>query len=119
MDQQSLCERGCAIADNTWSQTYYGKVTVAGSFNGSNTESDPMSYDAVSGTWSADLDIKEIGWGMQILLDGDWGNCLKSKGDGVLGYPDGDNIIPPGTGRYRLTINLNDMQHLTYKFTAL
>lgn len=107
------------IADNTWSQTYYGKVTVAGSFNGSDTESDPMSYDAVSGTWSADLDIKEIGWGMQILLDGDWKNCLKSKGDGVLGYPDGDNIIPPGTGRYRLTINLNDMQHLTYKFTAL
>lgn len=107
MDQQSLCERGCAIADNTWSQTYYGKVTVAGSFNGSNTESDPMSYDAVSGTWSAVLDIKEIGWGMQILLDG------------VLGYPDGDNIIPPGTGKYRLTINLNDMQHLTYKFTAL
>ena len=78
-----------------------------------------MSYDSEAKVWTAELNISEVGWGMQILIDDDWGNNLRSKENGMLGHNEGDNIIPPGTGKYRLTINLFDMGNMTYTFTAL
>ena len=106
------------LPESSWSYRYINKLTVAGSFNGGSTTANPMSYDASKKVWFADLNITEVGWGMQILVDGKWEEVFKSTGTGTLGYCEGDNIMPPGTGKYRLTINLYDMQHITYEFTA-
>ena len=107
-----------SLPESSWSQRFINKLTVAGSFNNGNTEDTPMIYDEQNKVWYADLDIAEVGWGMQILVDGNWGEPFKTSSEGVLSYLDGDNIMPPGTGKYRLTINLFDMQHLTYEFRA-
>lgn len=103
------------LPENYWNATAITKLVVRGDNNLEST----MNYDKDTKVWTADLDIQEVGWGMQILIDDDWNNHFKSKGDGVLGYLEGDNIMPPGAGKYRLTINLHDMGNLTYTFTAL
>lgn len=103
------------LADNTWGYTAVTSLVVRGDYDLMSV----MTYDSDAKVWTADLDIQEVGWGMQILVNDDWNLCFKSKGDGVLGYMEGDNILPPGSGKYRLTIDLNDMENLTYTFTAL
>lgn len=106
------------LQDDSWNQRYINTLTVAGSFNNWSDSALPMTYDPSNKIWYADLDIQTVGDGLKILLDKDWNDIFMSTGDGTLGYCDGNNIMPPSTGKYRLTINLYDMQHLTYKFTA-
>ena len=105
-----------SLADETWSETNIQKISVAGSIDGGNME---MSYDAASKTWNADIKVSDPdGWGVKILLNDDWGDVFVRKEDGVLGYNDGGDIKLPGTGAYRLSISLFDMEHLTYEFIA-
>ena len=77
-----------------------------------------MTYDPDKKEWYADLDINTVGDGLKILLDKSWTEVFMSTGNGTLDYRNGSNIMPPSTGKYRLTINLTDMEHLTYQFTA-
>ena len=103
------------LSDNTWTSTRINSLTAAGD-NGLWTD---LHYDEKLKIWTADLDIQAVGWGMQILIDGSWDNYFKSAGNGVLGYMEGGNIMAPGAGRYRLTVDLFDMSRLTYKFERL
>ena len=103
------------LPENYWNAEAITKLVVRGDHDLEST----MIYDKNTKVWTADLDIQEVGWGMQILINDDWSNHFKSKGDGILGYLEGDNIMPPGSGRYRLTVSLYDMCNLTYTFTVL
>lgn len=103
------------LPENYWNAEAITKLVVRGDDHLEST----MIYDKNTKVWTADLDIQEVGWGMQILINDDWSNHFKSKGDGILGYLEGDNIMPPGSGRYRLTVSLYDMGNLTYTFTVL
>ena len=103
------------LPENYWNAEAITKLVVRGDHDLEST----MIYDKNTKVWTADLDIQEVGWGMQILINDDWSNHFKSKGDGILGYLEGDNIMPPGSGRYRLTVSLYDMGNLTYTFTVL
>jgi hypothetical protein len=103
------------LPENSWSYKTISSLTVFGDHNLKSV----LTYDKGTKVWTAELDIQEVGWGMQILIDEDWDNHFKSKGDGVLGYLEGNNIVPPGPGKYLLTVNLYDMGNLTYTFTAL
>ena len=105
-----------SLADETWSQTYIQKISVAGTIEGGNVE---MTYDATSKTWNADITVTDPdGWGVKILLNDDWGDVFVRKEDGILGYNDGGDIKLPAPGAYRLSISLFDMEHLTYEFIA-
>ena len=103
------------LPENYWNAEGISKLVERGEHDLEST----MIYDKNTKVWTADLDIQEVGWGMQILINDDWSNHFKSKGDGILGYLEGDNIMPPGSGRYRLTVSLYDMGNLTYTFTVL
>ncbi len=103
------------LPENYWNAKEIQSLTVFGDHDLKSA----MTYDKETKVWTAELDIQEVGWGMQILIDEDWSNHFKSKGDGVLGYLEGDNIVPPGSGKYLLTVNLYDMGNMTYTFTAL
>ena len=103
------------LPENYWNAEAITKLVVRGDHDLEST----MIYDKNTKVWTADLDIQEVGWGMQILINDDWSNHFKSKGDGILGYLEGDNIMTPGSGRYRLTVSLYDMGNLTYTFTVL
>ena len=105
------------LPESNWSQRFIEKLSVAGTIQGGNQQ---LAYNADNKTWYADITVTEAdGWGVKILLDDNWSDVLVSKGDGQLGYNDGGDIKLPGTGKYRLTINLFDMQHLTYEFTKI
>lgn len=104
-----------SLPDNTWSYKAISKLVVRGDHD----LVSEMAYDKENKVWTADLDITADGWGMQILVNDDWGDIFKMKGDGVLGYNEGDNIPFPGTGKYRLTVSLFDMGNLTYTLTQL
>lgn len=103
------------LNENTWTSTRINSLTAAGD---NNLWTD-LTYNQAQRAWTADLNIQSVGWGMQILIDGSWNKFLKSTGSGTLGYMEGDNILPPGAGQYRLTVDLYDMSRLTYKFERL
>lgn len=113
--KEGLYRYSVSLPDNTWEYQAISSLVVRGDHDLMSV----MAYDAGAKVWTADLDIQEVGWGMQILIDDNWDYHFKSKGEGVLGYQEGDNILPPGPGRYRLTINLYDGGNMTYTFTAL
>lgn len=113
--KEGLCYYSVSLPANTWECKAISSLVV----RGDHELMSEMSYDSEAKVWTAELNISEVGWGMQILIDDDWGNNLRSKENGMLGHNEGDNIIPPGTGKYRLTINLFDMGNMTYTFTAL
>ena len=81
------------LPENYWNAEAITKLVVRGDHDLEST----MIYDKNTKVWTADLDIQEVGWGMQILINDDWSNHFKSKGDGILGYLEGDNIMPPGS----------------------
>ena len=102
------------LANNTWSAEEITKVAVSGDFNNWSIETDLMEYDVEAKIWKATLDINFIEWGMNIILNDDWDMKITLKSDGVLQYGPGNNIVPAETGTYIFTINMWDMNNITY-----
>ena len=102
------------LADNTWGAEEITKVAVSGDFNNWSIETDLMEYDVEAKIWKATLDINFIEWGMNIILNDDWDMKITLKSDGVLQYGPGNNIVPAETGTYIFTINMWDMNNITY-----
>ena len=106
-----------SLVDEQWSETNIDKISVAGSIDEGNKE---LTYDATSKTWQAVITVSDPnGWGVKILLNDDWSDVFVKKDNGRLGYNDGGDINLPGTGKYRLTININDFENMTYTFTKI
>ena len=115
-----------SLNDNIWSDNYITAINVTGTFNNWSQTADKMTFDTTTRTWSADINITADEWGLQILIDGKWSDMFKSKSSGKLGYNEGDNIPVPTDsagnkvfGKYRLTIDLNDFENMTYVFTKI
>ena len=86
----------------TWSKTAITSFCVTGDFNGWSLTANPMTYDAVNKVWTANCDISTIGYGVQIIANGDWGFKYgdngggKNSGELTLG---GANIKPTTAGK--------------------
>ena len=103
-----------SLVDEQWSETAIDKISVAGSIDEGNKE---LTYDEASRTWQADITVSDAnGWGVKILLNDSWDDVFVKKDEGKLGYNDGGDIKLPGVGSYRLVINLNDFENMTYEF---
>ncbi len=102
------------LSNNTWNHQEITSMAVSGDFNNWSIETDLMEYDVEAKVWRITLDISYIDWGMNIVLNGDWVMMLTQKSNGVLHYGKGSNIVPTETGVYVLTINMWDMNNITY-----
>ena len=102
------------LANNTWSALEITSMAVSGDFNGWSIASDLMTYDLELKVWKVILDVTYIEWGMNIVINEDWDMMLTKKNNGVLQYGKGSNIVTDETGTYLLTINMWDMNNLTY-----
>jgi len=102
----------------TWSKTAITSFCVTGDFNGWSLTANPMTYDATTKLWTANCDITNLGWGIQIIANGDWtykyGNNDGSKNSGELTLG-GSNIMPLLTGTRTVTMDLSDPIKYTYK----
>jgi len=97
----------------TWSKTAITSVCVTGDFNSWSLTANPMTYDATNKVWTANCDISTIGYGIQIIVNGDWSFKYGSEETGVLTLG-GANIIPTSAGTKTVTMNLSNPAKYTY-----
>ena len=98
----------------TWSKTAITSICVTGDFNGWSLTANPMTYDSSKKVWTANCNISTIGWGIQIIVNGDWGfkyGDTDKDGSLVLG---GNNLIPASTGDKVITLDLSSPEKYTY-----
>jgi hypothetical protein len=101
----------------TWSKTAVTSFCVTGDFNSWSLTANPMTYDAVNNVWTASCNISTIGYGFQIIGNGDWSykygdnNGGKDSGELTLG---GANIMPASTGTRTVTMDLSHPEKYTY-----
>ena len=100
----------------TWAEESL-PICVTGDFNGWSLSSDPMTFDTGTKLWSATCEIGTIGYGIQIVLGTDW-NYVFGGTDGIL-YQGGNNIVPAGTGTYKITVDLRDASAPEYTLEKL
>lgn len=99
-----------------WTKTAVTSIGVTGDFNGWSESSDNLQYDAASKTWSVTCNIKEIGWGIKFIVNGDWNWCYSDEtGEGELTKNSNVNIMPESAGVYKITVDLRNAKHMTYK----
>lgn len=101
----------------TWSKTAVTSFCVTGDFNGWSLTANPMTYDAVNKVWTATCDITNLGWGLQIIGNGDWGYKFGVSDGGVntgelnIG---GSNMMPTNTGVRTVTMDLSRPEKYTF-----
>jgi len=101
----------------TWSKTAITSFCVTGDFNGWSLTANPMTYDAVNKLWSANCNISTIGYGIQIIANGDWSYKYgdngggKNSGELTLG---GANIMPTATGTKTVSMDLSHSEKYTF-----
>lgn len=105
------------VENNTYAIKEVSSFCVTGDFNGWSTTANPMTYDKTTKLWKATCNISVIGWGIQILGNGDWGYKYGDNGAGnfsgalTLG---GANIMPTSTGTKTITMDLSKPGNFTY-----
>lgn len=98
----------------TWSKTAITSMCVTGDFNGWSLTANPMTYDSSKKVWTANCNVSTIGWGVQIIVNGDWGfkyGDTDKDGSLVLG---GNNLIPASTGDKVITVDFSNPEKYTY-----
>lgn len=100
-----------------WSKTAVTSFCVTGDFNGWSLTANPMTYDAVNKVWTASCNIASLGWGLQIIGNGDWDYKFGVSDGGVntgelnLG---GSNLMPTNTGVRTVTMDLSHPEKYTF-----
>lgn len=106
----------------SWSYTEITSISIAGDFNGYSLESDVMTFDSATRTWSAVITPGSWGeWGIQFCINSGWDMCYAPARDGTL-YLSSNAAMPPvevepGV-QYTVTVDLNDPAHMTYSIEA-
>jgi len=101
----------------TWSKAAVDSFCVTGDFNGWSLTANKMTYDAVNKVWTATCNIATLGWGMQIIGNGDWGYKFGVSDGGVntgelnIG---GSNMMPTNTGVRTVTMDLSRPEKYTF-----
>ena len=98
----------------TWSKTAITSMCVTGDFNSWSLTANPMTYDSANKVWTSNCNIANIGYGIQIIVNGDWNfkyGDTDKDGSLVLG---GSNIMPPTTGEKTITVNLSNPERYSY-----
>jgi len=100
-----------------WSKTAVTSFCVTGDFNGWSLTANPMTYNTATKVWTASCDLSTIGYGIQIIGNGDWaykyGNNDGSKNSGELTLG-GANIVPTLTGSRTVTMDVSHPEKFTF-----
>lgn len=104
------------LASMSWSPFPITSINACGDFNDWSQMADALTYDAAHKVWKATCEITKVEWGFYFLINGDWNFSLKKGSDDEKlaihrGDSTGDNLMPPGTGTYDITL---DLATLTY-----
>lgn len=102
----------------SWSKTAITAFCVTGDFNSWSLTANPMTYDEINKVWTANCNISTIGFGIQIIGNGEWAfkygdsDGGQNAGELTLG---GANIMPTVTGIKTVTMDLSHPEKFTYK----
>ena len=100
-----------------WSKTAISSFCVTGDFNSWSLTANPMTYDETNKVWTASCNISTIGYGIQIIGNGDWsfkyGDNDGGKDAGEL-TSGGSNIMPTSTGTKTIIMDLSNPEKYTY-----
>ena len=104
--------------ERSWSFTEITSVGISGDFNEFSPDSDPMTFDRATRTWSAVITPATWGpYGIQFVLNGDWNFCYAPAQDGTL-YRSGTAAMPSTSveagAQYTVSIDLNDPAAMTW-----
>ena len=106
------------MAERSWKYETVNKISIAENFNGWKLDTDPMTFDSESKTWSATITVEDWGeFGIQFIVNDDWTWSFSDEDkDGVLDT--GTSAFKPDLvpGTYKITIDLNDPQNMTVNF---
>ena len=105
------------MAERSWKYETVNKISIAGNFNDWKLDTDPMTFDRESKTWSATVTVEDWGSGIKFVVNEDWSWCFSDWNvDGVLDTGTADFVPSVDPGTYKITIDLNDPQDMTVKF---
>ena len=105
------------MAERSWKYETVNKISIAGNFNDWKLDTDPMTFDSESKTWSATVTVEDWGSGIKFVVNEDWSWCFSDWNvDGVLDTGTADFVPSVDPGTYKITIDLNDPQDMTVKF---
>ncbi len=91
----------------------FDQIGVVGDFNGWGTDV-VMQFNPANQKFYADVEFPADG-GFKFRADGGWDVNWGSTGSGVL---DSDGNIPVKAGNYRVYLNMNDKNKMTYELNA-
>lgn len=121
----AYCHVTADFNERTWSCEAVTSLEVLGSFNGYTENANEMSFDTATRTWTATIQAAEWGSGFYLRLNDDWNRCYTDPDlDGRLEFrtsSTGSEFLPAGLEAdrsYRLTVDLNDPERLTYTIVA-
>jgi len=98
---------------NLTANVSFDQVGVIGDFNSWGADA-VMTFNASKQRFYADVEFPADG-GFKFRLDGDWAVSYGSKTEGIL--DSGDNI-PVKAGNYRVYLNMNNFDEMTYELNA-
>lgn len=117
----AYCRITVDFNERTWSCEAVTSLEVLGAFNGYTLNTNEMTFNVASRTWTATLQAEDWGSGFYLLLNDDWNRCYTDPDlDGRLEFrtsSQGSDFLPAGleAGQsYLLTVDLNDPENLSY-----
>ena len=106
------------MAGRSWKYEVVSTISIVGDFNEWSLDSDKMTFDSSTQTWSAQVEASSWGtYGLHFVVNSDWNwGFTDSDGDGVLETGTSDFMPSVEAGAYTISISLNDPQNMTVKF---
>lgn len=116
--QYRFCHFTLNSDDCTLTRNYaFNSIGVTGLFNGwDNYQSVEMNFNPETQKFWVDIEFTEDGE-LKFLLDKEWTTSFGCKGNSGRLFTDGDNI-PVAAGQYRIYVDLNDLDGMTYEFDS-
>ena len=106
----------------SWAFTTVESIEIVGNFNDwGKAFKSPLVYDPATKTWSCEIEAADWGeWGLHYIVNGNWDwGFQDADNDGVLENVSKDAMPSVPAGKYLVTLDLNDPDKRTVKFTAL
>ncbi len=109
------------MTDRSWKYEVVNTISIVGDFNGWKLDTDQMTFDSSTKTWSAQITATSWGtYGIHFVVNSNWDWCFSdTDGNGVLENAKSDFMPGVEAGAWKVTIDLNDPQNMTVKFETV